>query len=126
MHVWNLPFLTNSHTLFLSLIAPVCPFEKGFILTNDGRCVCPVERGFYVDENGNCQRCPVEVGFVLTEDGRCICDPEKGYVITRDGTCDCPLPAVKDADGTCVGKYLCQTVVNSCSKDVIFCMMPDD
>lgn len=85
--------------------APVCPFEKGFILDDDDRCICPAERGFYVDENGNCARCPVELGFVLTEDGLCICDPEKGYVLTRAGTCDCPLPAEKDEDGDCVGAW---------------------
>lgn len=87
-------------------LVPVCPFEKGFVLTEDDRCVCPEERGFYVDENGNCQRCPVEVGFVLTKDGRCICDPEKGYILTRDGICDCPVTHVRSDDGTCVGKYL--------------------
>lgn len=83
----------------------MCPFEKGFILDDDDRCICPAERGFYVDENGNCARCPVELGFVLTEDGLCICDPEKGYVLTRAGTCDCPLPAEKDEDGDCVGAW---------------------
>lgn len=96
------PHLTKPH---LSTTAPVCPFEKGFVLTDDDQCVCPAERGFYVDENGNCQRCPIELGFILTEDGRCICDPEKGYVLTSGGNCDCPLPGVKDEDGICVGEY---------------------
>lgn len=73
-----------------------------------------------MDENGNCQRCPIEVGFVLTEDGRCICDPEKGYVPTRAGTCDCPLPGVKDDDGTCVGKYLHHVVADSSLNSVQF------
>ncbi|MPC58354.1 Cuticlin-1 [Portunus trituberculatus] len=94
--------VSQTLTYCLFFLVPVCPFEKGFVLTEDDRCVCPEERGFYVDENGNCQRCPVEVGFVLTEDGRCICDPEKGYILTHDGICDCPITHVKSDDGICV------------------------
>lgn len=83
----------------------MCPLEKGFILEDDD-CVCPIDRDFYVDESGSCVHCPVELGYVLTEDGLCICDPEKGYHPTAQGTCDCPLPAVKDKDGYCVGESL--------------------
>lgn len=100
--------IPNQTSSSLSITAPVCPFEKGFILTDDDRCVCPTERSFYVDENGNCQRCLVELGFILTDDGRCICDPEKGYVLTAGGICDCPLPGVKNEDGKCVGEHHCQ------------------
>lgn len=84
---------------------PVCPIDKGFVLTDDNECVCPYEDGYYVDQDGFCRLCPTDKGFVLNADGVCVCDPIKGYVLTSTGVCDCPQPLTKGENGFCVRKF---------------------
>lgn len=86
INVWR-PF--EHITIFpTSRVAPLCAFEKGFVLDPNGNCICPP--GFGLDEDENCIPCEFEKGYKVNERGRCICATDRGMIIDREGKCICP------------------------------------